>query len=190
MAECRILIPKERIGVVIGKGGEVKHEIERRLGVQIEIDSEEGEVIIRAPDENPLAALRARDIIQAMGRGFSPERAFRLFNEDQYLDIINITDYVSSGALERMRGRIIGEKGKARKALEENLEVYVSVYGKTVSIIGSLPSVKAAREAVEMLLQGAQHSTFYRFIERMRKKLKEEREKEIVSRLEHSQAPV
>lgn len=173
MTEYRLLIPKERIGVVIGKGGEVKHEIEKRLGVQVQIDGEEGSVTIRGPDDNPLGVLRAKDIFLAMGRGFSPERAFRLFDEGQYLEVIDMTDYVSDSALERMRGRIIGEKGKTRKTLEESLKVYVSVYGKTVSIIGSPEAVRIAREAVEMLLKGAQHSTVYRFLERKSKELRE-----------------
>jgi ribosomal RNA assembly protein len=173
VAEYRLLIPKDRVGVVIGKRGEVKQEIERRLGVKVEIEGEEGQVIIRGPDENPLAVLRAKDIFLAMGRGFSPERAFRLFDESQYLDVIDMTEYVSERALERIRGRIIGEKGKSRRAIEEHLKVFLSVYGKTVSIIGDAASVKAAREAVEMLLQGAQHSTVYKFLERASRQLRE-----------------
>lgn len=176
MAEYRLLIPKDRIGVVIGRGGEVKREIERRLGVKVEIEGEEGQVVIRGPDENPLAVLKAKDIFLAMGRGFSPERAFRLFDESQYLDVIDMTEYVSERALERMRGRIIGERGKSRRAIEEHLKVFLSVYGKTVSIIGDAASVKAAREAIEMLLHGAQHSTVYKFLERASRQLKESSE--------------
>jgi ribosomal RNA assembly protein len=172
VAEYRLLIPKDRIGVVIGKGGEVKREIEKRLGVQVEIDGEEGSVVIRGPDDNPLAVLRARDIFLAMGRGFSPERAFRLFDESQYLEVIDMTDYVSDNALERMRGRVIGEKGKTRRIIEESLKVFVSVYGKTISVIGSPEAVSVAREAIEMLLRGAQHSTVYRFLERKSKELR------------------
>ncbi|MEM2282283.1 MAG: KH domain-containing protein [Candidatus Hadarchaeales archaeon] len=176
MAEYRLLIPKERIGVVIGKGGEVKREIEQRLGVKVEIEGEE--ITIRGPDENPLAVLRAKDIVLAMGRGFSPERAFRLFDESQYLEIIDMTEYVSDRALERMRGRVIGEGGKARRALEERLKVWVSVYGKTVSLIGDPEAIRVARRAVEMLLEGAQHSTFYKFLERESKRLREASEPE------------
>ena len=168
--------------MIIGKGGEVKREVERRLGVQVEIDGEEGDVTIRGPDDNPLAVMRARDIFLAMGRGFSPERAFRLFDESQYLEVIDITDYVSDSALERMRGRIIGEKGKTRRIIEESLKVFVSVYGKTVSIIGSPEAVSLARQAIEMLLRGAQHSTVYRFLERKSKELRRSLELESIGK--------
>ena len=41
-----VKIPKERIGVLIGKGGKVKQQIEERCGVKIEIDSETGDTMI------------------------------------------------------------------------------------------------------------------------------------------------
>ncbi len=173
MAETRLLIPKDRIGVVIGKGGEVKHQIEEKLGVKVEIDSREGEILIRGSDQNPLSVLRAKEIFLAMGRGFSPERAFRLLDESQYLQVLNLTDYVSENALQRIRGRLIGQRGKTRRAIEESLNVYVSIYGKTVSIIGDPQAVKMATQAVEMLVRGAQHSTVYKFLDKARKELKE-----------------
>src|ERR671919_613602 len=41
-----VKIPKERIGVLIGKSGKVKQQIEERCGVKIEIDSETGDTMI------------------------------------------------------------------------------------------------------------------------------------------------
>ncbi|HYZ94151.1 MAG TPA: KH domain-containing protein, partial [Nitrososphaeraceae archaeon] len=38
-----IKIPDDRIGVLIGKKGQVKHEIEDKCKVQIEIDSQNGD---------------------------------------------------------------------------------------------------------------------------------------------------
>lgn len=71
-------MPKERIGVAIGPNGEVKRFIERRTGTKITFDSETGEVQIEPSGEDPLGVLKAREVIQAIARGFSPERAFRL----------------------------------------------------------------------------------------------------------------
>jgi ribosomal RNA assembly protein len=39
-----VRIPKERVGVLIGKDGETKKTIERISQVHLEIDSEEGDV--------------------------------------------------------------------------------------------------------------------------------------------------
>jgi len=161
-------LPQDRIGVAIGKKGSVKREIERRTGAKLVFDSEEGVVQI-FPGEDPLSVLKAREVLRAIGRGFSPERAFSLLEEDRYLDVIDLEDYVGSEkGMVRLRGRVIGEEGRMRRAIEEMSGAKVSVYGKTVALIGTPEELRVARRAVEMLLGGAEHSTVYRFLERSR----------------------
>lgn len=166
-------IPKERIGVAIGPKGKVKREIERRTGTKLTFDSETGEVVIERA-EDPLGALKARDVLHAIARGFSPERAFELFSEDKYLEVIDITDFVgrSEKALVRQKGRVIGEAGKTRRIIEETAGVGMSVYGKTVALIGTPQQLAAAREAVRMLLDGVPHGAVYAFLERKRREAK------------------
>ena len=115
-----IKIPKDRIGAIIGKSGKVKQQIEKRCGVEIAIDSESGEATItgKKPIEE-MEAFRAVEVITAISRGFSPERAYRLFeNEEILFQQVDLHDYAgrSPNALERIKGRIIGEGGKARRA--------------------------------------------------------------------------
>lgn len=166
-------LPKERVGVAIGPGGEVKREIERRSGAKITLDSETGEATIQS-GENPLGVLQARDILNAVARGFSAERAFRLFDEDNYLEIIDIRDLIgrSEKALVRLKGRVIGEGGKTRRIIEETTGAYMSIYGKNIALIGIPEQLSVAREAIEMLLKGVPHSAVYRFLERKRRELK------------------
>ena len=90
-----VRIPKERVGVLIGKDGETKKTIERISQVHLEIDSEEGEVVFNEQEaKDPLIPLKVEDVIRAIGRGFSPEHAFRLFGEETELFIFDIYDYV------------------------------------------------------------------------------------------------
>ncbi|ASJ02965.1 RNA-processing protein [Thermococcus profundus] len=171
-----VRIPKERIAVVIGKKGETKREIERRTGTKIEIDSDTGEVFITATKEakDPLAVWKARDIVLAIGRGFSPERAFRLLNEGETLEVINLTDVIvgnDKNALPRVRGRIIGRKGRTREIIEEMSGTDVSVYGKTVAIIGNPIQVEVAKTAIEKLARGSPHGVVYKYLERRKKDL-------------------
>jgi len=49
---------------------------------------------------------------------------------------------------------------------------YVSVYGKTVSIIGEIEHLQIAKEAVEMILKGSRHKTVYSFLERKKQDMK------------------
>ncbi|ASJ09313.1 RNA-processing protein [Thermococcus siculi] len=169
-------IPKERVAVVIGKKGQTKREIERRTKTKIEIDSETGEVFITSTreTEDPLAVWKARDVVMAIGRGFSPERAFRLFNEGETLEVVNLTDIIignDKNALPRVRGRIIGRKGRTREIIEEMSGADVSVYGKTVAIIGNPIQVEVAKTAIEKLAKGSPHGVVYKYLERRKKDL-------------------
>ena len=173
------MIPKDRVGVLVGLGGTVKSTIEERLFVDLKIDSPSGAVEIgvkpNAPD--PSGALQAKDIVLAIGRGFSPERAFRLFNEDTALDIIDLHDFFGKNEAEirRVDGRIIGKEGKTRRILEELTGAAISVSGHTVSIIGSYEAVSMAKDALEKLIKGRQHGTVYKFLRRRRQEIKKEK---------------
>ncbi len=170
-----VKIPQNRVGALIGPEGKIKEELEGRSGCRLRIDSETGEVEI--DDEKafePILVLKTRDAVRAIGRGFSPEHAFRLYQDDTYLDVLDLTEFVGKQTkdLERVRARIIGTHGKTRRSIEEACGVEVSILGKTVAIIGEVNEVAMAREAVEMLLNGAAHGTVYKFLERKRKELR------------------
>lgn len=165
-------IPKERVAVFIGKKGSVKRELEEATKTRIDVDSTEGDVVIKGADS--MGMLVAKDVITAVGRGFNPDVAMLLLKQDYCLELIKIGDYIgkSKKKLERMKGRIIGTEGKSRRVIESLTETYISVYGKTIGIIGEVQNVGYAREAVEKLLSGAQHSGVYTWLEKKRKDLK------------------
>ena len=169
-------IPKDRVGVLIGTNGEVKQEIEKITKTYLDIDSEEGTITISPTDkmEDPLGTWKTNFIVKAIGRGFNPETAIKLNEDDTYLEIIKLTLYVgkSKKALARQKGRIIGKEGKTRELIIEMAEVSMAVYGKTVSFIGKLDNVMIAKEAVEMILKGSRHKSVYGFLENKRQEMK------------------
>jgi len=172
-------IPRDRVGVLIGTSGDVKQEIERITQTKLEIDSEDGSIAISPEDEieDPLGVWKANSIIKAIGRGFNPEIAVKLNNDDFYLEIIKLTLYVgkSKKALSRQKGRIIGKDGRTRELIMDMTEVNMAVYGKTVSFIGKIENIMIAKEAVEMILNGSRHKSVYSFLEHKHqdKKVKE-----------------
>ena len=172
-------IPKDRIGVLVGPKGAVKSTIEQKLFVDLKIDSETGSVDIgvkpNSPD--PSSALRDKDLVLAIGRGFSPPRAFALFNEDMTFDIVDLHDYFGKNEAEikRVDGRIIGREGKSRRNLEQLTGTLISVHGHTVSIIGTFESVSMAKDALEKLIEGRQHNTVYKFLRKKRSQVKKEK---------------
>jgi ribosomal RNA assembly protein len=168
-----IRIPKERVGVLIGKDGDTKKTIEKISQMHLEIDSEEGEVSFNEQDaKDPLIPLKVEDIIRAIGRGFSPEHAFRLFGEETELFIFDIYDYVGKkeSHLIRVKARVIGREGKTKRVIEGLTGAVMSVYGHTVAVIADFESMDIAKKALDMLLAGSEHPTVYRYLEREMKK--------------------
>ena len=168
-----VRIPKDRVGALIGEGGETKELIEKRARVRLNIDSE-GEVNIKENPNDPLAALKVMDLVKAIGRGFAPHRAMRLLDEDEYLELVEIGDFVGkkSDKLSRMRSRLIGTNGKTRRIIEDLTGANISIYGSTVAIIGNSVQLPVAKKAVEMILRGSEHATVYRYLERSRATLR------------------
>ena len=176
-ANTFLKIPKERVGVLIGPEGRTKKSIEEKLSVELQIDSDAGDVTIIMAEKatDPSMLFKAKDVITALGRGFSPEHAFRLIrDEEAMLDVIDLRSVFgkSEADIKRVKGRIIGMNGKTRRIIEELTDTNVAVFGHTVAIIGTIEQVEAAREAIEMLVKGSMHGTVYRFLHRKRRELK------------------
>ena len=93
------------------------------------------------------------------------------------LVIISLREAVgtSPSQLKRVAGRIIGEHGRTRRVIEQVTETKITVYGRTVAIIGVEPGLDYARRAVDMLIQGAPHSAVYSRLERMRRDMNRQR---------------
>jgi ribosomal RNA assembly protein len=174
-----IKIPGERIGVLIGKKGTVVERIKQECRVNVEIESETGNVIVGYDSMSLLEGhpFKALEIISAIARGFSPERAFKLLHEDVVFQLLDMRDYVgnSQSSLMRLKGRIIGERGKSRRTIEELSGADVSVYGHTVGFIGIFEAIKVAVEATILLAKGSSHKSVYAMLQNYRRKLKQEK---------------
>lgn len=162
-----VKIPRERIAVLIGEKGGVKKDIEKRTNTKIEI--EDTSVSIDSMNDNSMNELTARGIVLAIGRGFSPEIALRLLNEEFTLEILYLRDFANTQkAIERIKSRVIGEKGRARRTIEDLTNTYISIYGKTIAVIGSYDDAPIAKEAITRLIEGSRHASVYRFLEKTR----------------------
>ena len=179
-ASAFVKVPKERIGALIGPDGRVKTSIEKRLSVGLQINSQSGDVKITLTPtaQDPTVLFRAKEVVIAVGRGFSPEHAFRLLEDDEaVLGVIDLRETVgrSQSEMKRLKGRIIGKEGKTRRIIEELTETNVSVYGHTISVIGTMDQAEVAKEAIRMLIRGSLHGTVYRFLHRKRRELKKKK---------------
>jgi ribosomal RNA assembly protein len=161
-------IPEDRAGVLIGKDGETKRLIEDRLGVKLNIKGSMVEI-----DGNDFDVFRSKPVIKAIARGFSPEKALTLESDENELMIIDLDILFSTEKkMKVQKGRIIGREGRTREHIEKSLGVYISVYGRTISIIGGTNSASIAKEALERLLSGSPHNLVYAFIERKKREMR------------------
>ncbi|MCF7862239.1 KH domain-containing protein [Candidatus Woesearchaeota archaeon] len=165
-----VKIPKERVAILIGKNGEVKEKIETETKTKIKINSDDGDVFIVGTDAIYLFCVR--EIIKAIGRGFNPEIALLLLKSDYALEIIRLVDYNRhKNHMLRLKGRVIGTRGKSRKYIESMTDTYVSVYGKTICILGRNENVLICKRAIESLLEGSPHSSVFKWLEKQQREL-------------------
>lgn len=169
MFSNEVLIPEDRVAVLVGKSGSMKRRIQKEAGIKLEI-SREGDVLIHSEDN--FKVYIATNIVKAIGRGFNPEIALTLLKENNTIEFVNIKDFSRNTKkdMARLKGRLIGTKGKAWQTIENLTNCKLSVYGKTVAIIGDMEDIVLAKEAVVKLLAGSVHGNVYHYVERTRKK--------------------
>jgi len=155
-----VLLPKDRRGVMTQT---VREKLKEELNVDCVMNDNAAEL-----DGEGLELMTAKNIAKAIGRGFSPIHAYRLFDEEVELEIKDL-GRLSDARIGAIKSRVIGTDGKMRVKIEECTGAVVSVYGKTISIIGKFEELKNASKAIEMLINGSEHKTVYKFLEQIRK---------------------
>ena len=155
-----VSIPEERMRLL-----RIDRRWEQKLKKFIDVDVHLSDVVeIENPDL--LVVLRVKLIFQAFGRGFDFEDALDLLDEDYVLEIIDISDYAKTkNRIVTLKGRVIGTKGKAKNIIVKQTETKISIYGKTVAIIGRPENVANARDVVKIILSGKKHGTAFGFLE-------------------------
>jgi len=154
----QINIPENRVSILIGEKGKTKRLIEKLTKSKLNI-SNKGNITVLS--EN----LKTRDIVEAIGRGFNPKIALKLISEDIIFDLIEINDFSKNKLRQSsLRSRVIGRNGSAKKMIETRTNTDITVFGKTIAFIGKVEDVYLARRTIELILQGSQHGSVYRWL--------------------------
>lgn len=110
--------------------------------------------------------LKLREMARAVALGFTPQQALMLEDDEYVLAVVDLKEYTDKpNHLRRIKGRIIGEEGRAKHTIEQLAEVSMVVGDHYVAILGKLGDVEIAKRAVEMLIEGKKHSTVYKYIQ-------------------------
>jgi ribosomal RNA assembly protein len=167
---CFVKVPRNRIAVIIGHKGETKALIESETHSKLKVSPEEG--MVRAKANDALDLYVVQEIIKAIARGFNPSKALNLLKSDYALQVIELKEFAKDQHFPRIKGRVIGHGGKARENIEQLTDTYISVFGKTISVIGRTENVDACARALVNLIEGSPHSSIYKWLEKKRNELK------------------
>src|SRR5207244_11051817 len=100
--------------------GTTEERLEKQTGTRISVESTTCQgTTDETETQDPVLALKAKDVVQAMARGFAEDRAFRLLDEDAYFEVLDIKDFAhSKNRVAQIRARLIGTRGKPRRLME------------------------------------------------------------------------
>jgi ribosomal RNA assembly protein len=165
----QVQITEERLKALKKETNQVQL-IERICRCKISIDPEG---LINISGEDGFGEFVVKNILFAYGRGFEMKHAELLEKDDYYFLSIDLGQlFGSEKRIKQMKARIIGESGKTKTYIESVSGTKLSVYGDTVSFIGSQMQIEEAKTAVDTLLKGGAHKTAYLKMEAAHRKNK------------------
>ncbi|MGI0135153.1 MAG: hypothetical protein ACREBW_09380 [Candidatus Micrarchaeaceae archaeon] len=166
----QVYIPKERVKRLRAEKA-LLAEAERRTRCKIRLEEDD----IVGIDGEAYGEFNARNVIQAFGRGFEMEAACKLCDENYYFNSIDLEQiFGSEKRILQVKARIIGERGKTKRYIESVSMAKISVYGNTVSLIGTIEEMTEAKAAIDTIIEGGTHKLAYIRMEAAHRKNKEE----------------
>ncbi len=144
-------------------------QVEKRGGVSVELKDGYAEI-----EGEGGADWIAEQVLKALAAGFPQLAAYKLFEDDYYLEALSLQDAFrrNEKLVERYKARVIGAEGKAKRTIEHFSGAWLSIPGDEVLFLGRFDDIKLAREAVLRLLEGQNHSSVFHYLEREDKKRK------------------
>ncbi len=164
----QILIPHKRSKILL-EDKKLVADLKKRLKCGVSVE-DENQVVL---DGDPFDEYTAKTVIQAFGRGFDLQKAYKLLQDEYFFKSIDLKQFFKTkDQIHRVEARIIGREGKTKEYIETVSGTDVSIFGNSVSIIGTLEQMKVAEAALQVLLDGGTHKKAYRVMEGARRRLR------------------
>ena len=166
---------------LLSLSNETLQALERNGGALLKEMCKRGKVTIRINKERVLEldgeggdVWIAGEVLKALDFGFPHSRAYLLFGEKHFMEILdlNLIFHGNQKQVSRYKGRVIGLGGKSKKTLEELSGAFIAVSGDRIAIIGEFDDLRLAKEAVMRLLEGAMHSGVFGYLEKQQRERK------------------
>ena len=138
-----------------------KKKLAETLNVKISNRGKEVTITGKAEDEYV-----AEKVIDAINLGFPISHALEIKTMEMMFEVLNIKDHTKRSDLARIRGRIIGTKGKTLKTITDLTNSHIEMLDNKVGIIGPPESIELAQNAIISLVKGSKTPNVYAHIER------------------------
>lgn len=152
---------KKIISNKVGSIMKDKNKIEKVL--KVKMTNRGKEIFIKG---EPTNEYETEKVIDAINAGFSIETALIIKTKELSFEILNIKDFTKRKNLQRIRGRIIGTKGKTLSTLTHLADCFFEISNNNVGIIGPPEKMKTAQEALVSLIKGSKQANVYKYLEK------------------------
>ena len=162
----RVRVPSNRYTPLRENWEHMMTPIVKYMKLQIRMNTKNRSVELKTSPAttDPDAIQKAADFIKAFLLGFDLQDSIALLRiEDLYVDSFQVEDVkmLRGDHLARAIGRVAGQDGKTKFAIENATRTRIVVAGHKIQILGSFSNIKIARNAVCALIMGSPPGKVY-----------------------------
>jgi RNA-binding protein PNO1 len=162
----RVRVPANRYTPLRENWEHMMTPIVKYMKLQIRMNTKNRSVELKTSPAttDPDAIQKAADFIKAFLLGFDLQDSIALLRiEDLYVDSFQVEDVkmLRGDHLARAIGRVAGQDGKTKFAIENATRTRIVVAGHKIHILGSFSNIKIARNAVCALIMGSPPGKVY-----------------------------
>ena len=174
----RVRCPPHRLTPLRNQWENIMSPIVEYLKLQIRFNPKNRSVEMKTSEEteDPGAIQKGQDFIECFMMGFEVQDAVAMLRlDDLFIDSFMVTDVkmLSGDHLSRAIGRIAGQDGKTKYAIENATRTRIVIADQKVHLMGSFSNIKLARDAICDLIIGAPPGKVYNRMRNVAKRLNE-----------------
>lgn len=174
----RIPVPPQRLTPLRNNWKTLLNPLVEHMQLQVRMNTKRRcvEIRISKKTEDSGALQKGADFMRAFMLGFEVQDAIALLRlNDLFLDSFEVKDVkrLTGHHLARAIGRIAGQAGKTKNAIENSTRTRIVLADSKIHIMGSFANAKSARNAICSLIMGSEPGKVYNRLKTVSRRLSE-----------------